>query len=542
MADRTMHKESAIPHHSSEWLVAHELAHQWFGDLLTTRNWANIWLNEGITSFMELIWAEHKYGYSEKEYYRLKELRATIHASHGKKPMVFFNYENSNDLFDANVYAKGAVVMNMLRNYIGEKPFQKAIQFYTKENAYKNVESYDLKKAFEETTGKNLYWFFDQWVYKPGLPELTVNHRFDKSKGGTSITVEQTQDTSFSSMFRLPLTILIDDGKMNRFHVDITNRIQEFFFESLKPKMVVFDEGYQIPKIIKHKNSDEELTYQLLNAPHVNDRISAAKEMGKKKNGRRFIKALFHSLSSDEFWGMRKESASALSKMKLKGKKTQIINLYHQESDARVKSEILNLLDDLKGDELTSFLTEVILNEKNDYVVRSAVHSLSKVNEETLMKNIEYILNRDSHNDIVRKAGISKLSSIKSDSNFLKLMELASYGGTTWNSRTTAVRGLESYIKDHPKILDEMVQFLMDPNYRVRWIAVNTLCKYGGETELDQMMDIVSNDPLTQFEYSSGKHHLKKRMEKPKSYPEAKRTPKKVLTKYFNELDKISKE
>jgi len=158
------------------------------------------------------------------------------------------------------------------------------------------------------------------------------------------------------------------------------------------------------------------------------------------------------------------------------------------------------------------------------------------------MKNIDYILKRDSHNDIVRKAGISKLSSIKSDSNFQKLMELASYGGTTWDSRTTAVRGLESYIKDHPEILDEMVQFLMDPNYRVRWIAVNTLCKYGGEAELDQMMEIVSNDPLTQFEYSSGKYHLKNRMKNPKSYPGAKRTPKKLLSKIFNEMDKITRE
>ncbi len=539
MTDRTMHPESAQPNHSSEWLVAHELAHQWYGDLITTRNWANIWLNEGITSFMELIWAEHKYGISEKEYYRYREVRSVKHADYSKKPMVFYHYEDSNDLFDANVYAKGAVVMNMLQKILGKEPFQKGLQFYTMENAYKNVESYDLKKAFEETTGKNLYWFFDQWMYTPGLPELTVKHRYDKKKKGTIISVEQTQDTTTSSIFRLPFTVLIDDGTINRFNDELTKTKQDFFFPSKEPDMVVFDEGFQIPKFMKHKKSNEELTHQLFHAPNVNDKIWAAEEMGRKKTGSNNIKALFHSMESDDFWGVRKEAATALSNLKLKGKETQIMHLYHQETDARVKSEVLRLLKNSKGDEITQFLTEIIKSDFNDYVVRSAVQSLSGVNEDALMKNLEFILKRESHNDIVRKAGINQLSSLKSDSNFQKLVQLASYGGTSWNSRTTAVRGLEKYVKDHPEVLENMIQFLEDPNYRIRWAAINILCKYGGEDHLKKMLEITENDLLAGMEFSSGKYYVKKRMEKRNTFPGSMKISKKKLADIFDQMDQV---
>jgi aminopeptidase N len=539
MSDRTMHTESVRPNHSSEWLVAHEVAHQWYGNLLTTRNWANIWLNEGITSFMEHIWAEHKYGFSEKEYYRYQEVRGVKYADVDKKPMVFFHYEDSNDLFDSNVYAKGAVVMNMLRNILGEKPFQKSLQYYTRENAYKNVESHDLKKAFEEITGKNLFWFFDQWMYAPGLPELTINHRYDKAKAGTVISVEQTQDTTVSSTFQLPFIVLIDDGTVNRFEGNLIKTKQEFFFPSKEPLMVVFDEGFQIPKFLKHKKSDRELTYQLLHAPNVNDRVWAAEEMGKKKTGNKNVKALFHAIKTDEFWGVRKEAAVALSKLKVRGKELQLINTYQNEQDERVKSEIINLFRGAKGKSAPEFLRDIILYEPNDYLVRSAVNSLAKINEDSLLKYMDFILGRESHNDIVRNSGIGKLSVIDPDSHYHQLLDLASYGGTSWSSRTTAVRELEKYIKDHPETLENMIHFLEDPNYRVRWTAINILCKYGGEEHLKKMIEITTDDLLGSMRFSSAKNHLKTRMKRRNAFPGALKISKKELSDIFDQMDQV---
>jgi len=155
--DRTMHYETSRPDHTSDGLVAHELAHQWFGDLLTTRNWANIWLNEGITSFMELVWVEADKGVDEMEYYRYGELKGMYWAAEmDPRPMVYFDYDDANSLFNGNVYAKGAVVMNLLRDYLGYDAFYRGLQRYVHDHALSTVETVDLKKSFEDATGKNL--------------------------------------------------------------------------------------------------------------------------------------------------------------------------------------------------------------------------------------------------------------------------------------------------------------------------------------------------------------------------------------------------
>ncbi|SVB49847.1 uncharacterized protein METZ01_LOCUS202701, partial [marine metagenome] len=120
-----------------------------------------------------------------------------------------------------------------------------------------------------------------------------------------------------------------------------------------------------------------------------------------------------------------------------------------------------------------------------------------------------------------------------------QLLDLASYGGTSWNSRTTAVRGLEKYIKDHPEILENMIHFLEDSNYRVRWSAINILCKYGGEDHLKQMIEITADDLLGGMQFSSGKNHLKKRMEKRNAFPGSLKISKKKLSDIYDQMDQV---
>ena len=167
------------------------------------------------------------------------------------------------------------------------------------------------------------------------------------------------------------------------------------------------------------------------------------------------------------------------------------------------------------------------------------MNSLAKINEDSLMKYMNFILERESHNDIVRNSGIQKLSVIDPDSNYHQLLDLASYGGTSWNSRTTAVRGLEKYIKDHPEILENMIHFLEDSNYRVRWSAINILCKYGGEDHLKQMIEITADDLLGGMQFSSGKNHLKKRMEKRNAFSGSLKISKKKLSDIFDQMDQV---
>ncbi|MDP7165469.1 MAG: M1 family metallopeptidase, partial [Candidatus Marinimicrobia bacterium] len=203
--DRTMHPENVRPIHSSDGLVAHELAHQWYGDYLTTRNWANVWLNEGFATYLDLLWTEHETGPELAEYERLGNLSATVWADRSyRRPTVQPYYYNSIELFDSNIYAKGSIILNMIRRILDDDAFFRGLQYYTRTNAANNVETTDLKKAFEVTTGKNLDWFFDQWVYKPGIPEITASYRYNRRSKLVSLTLKQTQDVESTSLFKLP--------------------------------------------------------------------------------------------------------------------------------------------------------------------------------------------------------------------------------------------------------------------------------------------------------------------------------------------------
>ena len=259
--------------------------------------------------------------------------------------------------------------------------------------------------------------------------------------------------------------------------------------------------------------------------------------MGKKSLSNVYSKSLLYSLETDEFWGVRKESASALSKLKLKNKDAILISLFKSELDDRVRSEIVKILKYSKNESTIKFLIEIVLKEQNEYIVRSAVNSLSKSNKDSLMSLIEFILERESHNDIVIKSAIDKLSEIESDSNYERLLELSSYGGTTWSARPNAVRGLEKYIKKHPTILDKMTHFIEDPNYRVRWEALEIICKYGGKNELEKMLKFTNNDPLTKMELSSAKRYIKKRIKKWNIYPGAKKVSKKTLSEIYGKME-----
>ncbi|MBT6797884.1 MAG: M1 family metallopeptidase, partial [Candidatus Marinimicrobia bacterium] len=192
--DRTMFDEFAAPDVSSDGLVAHELAHQWFGDMLTTRNWAHAWLNEGFATFFSRKYRENKFGFDEGEYIRFGEINGYFGSNKKwRRSTVQHKFYESMDGFDGHIYAKGSLILNMLQDYIGEDAFWRFIQHYTKENQYKNVETPDLKKAIEETTGQNMDWFFKQWIYEPGFPEYNVTWKYNQRNKSVKLTVKQTQ-------------------------------------------------------------------------------------------------------------------------------------------------------------------------------------------------------------------------------------------------------------------------------------------------------------------------------------------------------------
>jgi aminopeptidase N len=244
-----------------EDLVSHEAAHSWFGDLVTCKNWAELWLNEGFATYMEAAFREKMYG---RENYLLKVNNDAaifmIDDAVTPKRNGLFN-ENAADadkLFDrpAVTYNKGGVVLHMLREEIGTETFWKAVNAYLNAHKFGNVETGDLRKAMEEASGRDLGWFFDQWVYGTSFPQLTVRESYDAKAKMLRLVVTQTQkaDRLTPAAFRIPMQLQFrSGGELRSEKIDITKRVETFEIPSAgAPTQLKFDPLQKVPlKTIK---------------------------------------------------------------------------------------------------------------------------------------------------------------------------------------------------------------------------------------------------------------------------------------------------
>jgi aminopeptidase N len=190
---------------TSESIITHELFHHWFGDYVTCESWSNLTLNEGFADYSQYLWAEYKYGADAAALVQQQELALYLEEAESKRePLIRYHYQNREDMFDRHSYQKGGRVLHMLRKYLGDDAFFAALTNYLTTNKYTAVEISKLRTAFEQTTGEDLQWFFDQWFLQRGHPELKVSHSY--FNGQVLLRVQQTQDTLFQPVYRLPVT------------------------------------------------------------------------------------------------------------------------------------------------------------------------------------------------------------------------------------------------------------------------------------------------------------------------------------------------
>ncbi|HEX2900044.1 MAG TPA: M1 family aminopeptidase, partial [Bacteroidia bacterium] len=227
---------------SYEDIVSHELFHQWFGDLVTCESWANLSLNEGFATYGEYLWIEYKYGHDDATVHLLDDRRAYLRsAMRGKFPIIRYHHMEADDLFDAHSYQKGGQVLHMLRKLVGDDAFFASLKRYLTANAYEDVEIHELRLAFEEVTGQDLNWFFDQWYLAAGHPVLEVAHTY--ADGNYTLQLHQVQNLEQSPVFRLPVTVeIVTKGKPERMQVWMQTADTTFAFPvSQQPDYVVVD-------------------------------------------------------------------------------------------------------------------------------------------------------------------------------------------------------------------------------------------------------------------------------------------------------------
>jgi aminopeptidase N len=287
-----------------ESTIAHELFHQWFGDYVTAESWSNLTVNESFADFSETLWAEHRYGKDEGGAHINENLLSYLNSRDARsKNLVRFNYTDKEDMFDVVTYQKGGCILNMLRNYLGEDAFFAGLNYYLRQNALGNGEAQQLRLAMEKVSGKDLNWFFNQWYYGAGHPELKIDYKWDEASKTQFVYLNQVQT---GQTFNLPMAIdLYVNGKKDRRQVWMKDKADTLSFKvASKPSLVNVD-GDKVLLAQKTDNkTSEEYVFQYFNAPLYLDRWEAMNALMGKQGDAGVRKVMLAALK-DKYYGLR---------------------------------------------------------------------------------------------------------------------------------------------------------------------------------------------------------------------------------------------
>ena len=283
----TVHSESAqqdarelIDGNSWEDIISHELFHMWFGDYVTTESWSNIAMNESFADLSEVLWEEYKHGKDAGDEHNFNGMQNYLFSNSGKKNLVRFYYRNREELFDAVSYQKGGRILNMLRNFVGDYAFYKSLNLFLTTYKFKAVEAQELRLSFEDVTGEDLNWFWNQWFYGSGHPKLDINYGYDPSLRTAKVFIKQTQP---DKIFKLPIKIdVYQGGDKKRYKVWLENQADTFAFPAdTRPDLINVDaDKILLCEKTDHKTIDNYI-FQYKNAGLYMDRREAIDFAGK---------------------------------------------------------------------------------------------------------------------------------------------------------------------------------------------------------------------------------------------------------------------
>ncbi|RCJ38710.1 aminopeptidase [Nostoc minutum NIES-26] len=466
LTDRCLLDErAALDNRTTESLVVHELAHQWFGDLVVIKHWSHAWIKEGMASYSEVMWTEHEYSLEEAAYYRLLEARSYLSedSSRYRRPMVTHIYREAIELYDRHIYEKGSCVYHMIRAELGEELFWQAIQTFVRDNAHKTVETIDLLRAIEKATGRNLAFLFDQYVYRGGHPDFKVTYSWDGDANLAKVTVTQTQAQTDNNKYLFDLRIPIGfgytqqnetttDSKLSTFTVRVNEREQSFYFPlQEKPLFISFDVGNHFLKTVSLEYPVPELKAQLEFDPDPLSRIYAAEALA-KKGGLEPIKALSASLQNDPSWGVRIEVAKQLAEIKLDQAFDGLVSGL-QDKNALVRRAVVQALAKIKTYESYKAVKELLQDgDPSYYVEAAAAHTIGaiasgnleeKPKEEKVIKLLKSVLEeRAGWNEVVRSGAVAGLAELKTSEAALNLLLEYTKLGVPQPLRLATIRAL----------------------------------------------------------------------------------------------------
>lgn len=483
--DLTLHDERAHLDFSSNGLVAHELAHQWFGNLLTCKHWSHAWLNEGFATYFDALFLEHHKGVDEFRYAMYQNAKHYFRedAENYRRPLVTNVYTEPIDLFDHHLYEKGSLVLHMIRYLLGDNLFWQAMQHYVSANEYQVVETIDLERAIEAVSGRNLQAFFKQWIYQGGYPEYQVEFAWDETTMIATVTVQQQQQTGTehdveTPLFDMPITLLIalPTGEQ-RFTFRMGEQRHTFHVVlPAKPQWISYDPDNWVLKKLSLKLPRDMLMAQLQHDPDPIGRIYAATALG-ELGSLEAVTGLRQALEHDPFWGVQAEIASVLGKMHTPEALETLLSLSHLPHP-KARRAVATALGEFKQDRAATALSKLVQGDESYFVEADAAAALGKTRSDMAFTHLQQASHTSSWNDVIRAGVFRGLAELQDERAIPLLIDYTAYGQPS-QARYAAIRALGKLggEKDPApeSIIDTLTTLLDEDPFRTRMAVLDGL-------------------------------------------------------------------
>lgn len=487
---RTLHDERAHADVSSDGLVAHELAHQWFGDLLTCKDWGELWLNESFATYFASLWQEQDEGWDEATWGRYEDgLAYQDEDRRYRRPIVNYQYQSPEVMFDRHTYPKGGRVLHMLRFVLGDELFWKSIQHYVMTNQHRTVETADLRRAIEDATGQGLNWFFDQWVHRGGHPDFTVAWKWDEDTKTAQLSVQQTQPVdTLTPLFRMPVEIEFGSQRNSEIRRIEVSKAEETFHFALpgRPSRVGFDPRDWILKSLKFEKSKEELFDELAYSPHLVPRVRAAEGLAAYDHDEDVLRGLAQAAEQDSFWAVRQAAVKTLGRFTQDAAREALLRVVRQDPKSAVRREAVRQLANFKHPDTQVALRQVIASDFSYFAVADALRTLVQVDREHCAPDLLAAVEVPSHDEVVLQAACAGLAEIpesrpqaEAKLNQLLLQPLSP------DRRVAVIGALSRMNPDNEQLAELLRKQLENDRSSVRAAAIQALAEIGDGRSAD---------------------------------------------------------
>jgi aminopeptidase N len=409
LGDGVIQDRRAEQDFSWESVLAHEIAHQWWGDLITLREWSHTWLNESFGTYADYLWTRHESGDDEGAWALAGKKNAYLREARTRymRPIVFSRYERPHDSFDAHTYPKGACILHQLRFLLGDEAFFDVLATFLDRHAFEPVDTHDFMKTANDVTGQNLDWFFQQYLFSPGHPVFEVSSRWDAASARIQLRVAQVQEREHGvPIYRMPVQIGIVTASGKRVEtVWLEHERDVFAFESReRPLLVRFDEGNWLLKEWTYHKSVEGLLYQA-RVDDVIGREWAVRELGRSAADARVADALAEIATDDPFWAVRLAAIETLATAEGRAA-IEPLTAAADDASSRVRRAAIRLLGDMEDQALVPFFRSRYDAEDSYQVQAEALRAIGRSGDRSQLEFLRQASEMPSYRDVIRRAAV----------------------------------------------------------------------------------------------------------------------------------------